>query len=1033
MALKGDLGTIQLADIFQTLANNQSRGTLVVYDKDSKKRIYFEGGRVTLHSSGTRKALRLGKILLGRKKITRNELDAALKIQEHSREHLGETLVGMGVITREEMNDAVKFQIEEEIYGLFTWKDAHFEFSPDLPTIGEVNRPSETISLSLNVQELVMEAARRADEWQTIAAVIPSIRDVYRHTGKAPKGLATEDLEAEETAELLQLFDGTRTVQEVSNETAYGSFVVCRALAKFIETRAVRLADVKELMEAAERFARIGDIDKCLKLYELAASRAPKDIAVQKAIARTYEQFGKGHMAAAKYNHVGELLLDENNQELAAKYFERSVSIHAADPEVLRKLLIIYSNLDDMQSSIRVGKRLAALYDELGKRDESKSVYEMLLELAPDDIPSRIRLLNIVLDGGQFAEAEIHYEKLAEDYLKLGRTGKAVAVLRKLLIIRPLRNDVRRKIETLLYRESRRKKIKIFAIVGIVALGFMMLAGGYEYKARSLRNELNGAIATAEQNEDYDTVVECYQMIINAYPFSITALQASKEIEEINKKKDLFYGKQIKLLTRSAREEEREGRLENALKVLARLREFAREDGLKQYAEEETARINKYIKETEDLWKLAQKYQSENRLKEVLEYNSKIYWGYPLSRHAKELKFPLLITSLPHGAEVRADGKLLGTTPYVLHYHPSRAPIVTISLPGFAGDRYDVATKVTQPSSEGWKLHVELAKTLRWKFKTSQPVEAPPVVFKKTLILGSRDGNLYCLYTADGRLKWKRRLGLMADVVSQPLLLGGRVYAGCFDGNLYCLDAVGGEVLWSAKAGGMLRAAPTTSEDGSMVFITSDAGKILAIDAKTGEVRWSKSTEAGIVCSAAPWRNKLFTGTLDGTLLCLSQKDGAVIWKRSLAGGVTGTPRVLNGKIYAGCMNGGMLCLDAKSGRESWRYESRTAIRSSPALVDGTLLFGNDGGWLFRLSASDGGLLWRYRFKGAIRATPTISAARGQVVCGATDGVLYALDLEAGSLRWKFRTDSAIYSKVLSHGGRFYFGSNDHHLYSIEE
>jgi len=77
--------------------------------------------------------------------------------------------------------------------------------------------------------------------------------------------------------------------------------------------------------------------------------------------------------------------------------------------------------------------------------------------------------------------------------------------------------------------------------------------------------------------------------------------------------------------------------------------------------------------------------------------------------------------------------------------------------------------------------------------------------------------------------------------------------------------------------------------------------------------------------------------------------------------------------------------------------------------------------------------LWRYRFKGAIRATPTISAARGQVVCGATDGVLYALDLEAGSLKWKFRTDSAIYSKVLSHGGRFYFGSNDHHLYSIEE
>ena len=1032
MALKGDLETIQLADIFQTLANNQSRGTLIVHDRDSKKHIYFEGGRVTLYSYGERRALRVGRILLGRKKVTRNELDAALKAQGHSREHLGKILVGMGVISEEEMNDALKFQVEEEIYSLFTWKDAHFEFSPDILVVDEADKPSRAISLSLDVQELVMEATRRADEWQTIAGVISSTREVYRFTGKKSGDLTIEDLTEDEAAELLLLFDGTRTVEEVSNETAYGSFTVCRALVECIWAGLVRPANVDELTHAAQTFRETGNIDRCLRLYELAAARAPEDIAVQETVACIYEEFGKGHMAAAKYNHIGELCLRKNDAEPAARYFERSVSIHASDPDVLERLLAIYSNLNDVQSTIRVGKRLGALYDKLGKQEEGKHLCELLLELDPRDTHSRKQLLNILLDCGQFPQAELHYERLAEDYLEQGQTGRAVDVLNKLLVIRPLRNDVRRRIDSILCRESRRKKKRALIIACLIMPGLLILAGIYEFKAHSLREQLDGAIQAAEQQGDYESAAECYRMVIDVYPFSITALQASKKIEEINKKRDLFYGKRIKLLTQSARQEEREGRLESALQVLARLREFAGEEGLKQYADQETARITGYIEEAEALWALAQKYRRENRLKEVFEYNSQIYWRYPLSKRVSEIEFPLLIESLPHGAKVCVNGKPAGTTPYLMYYDPSQPPVIIISRRGFADVSYDVVQKVTQPASEGWKLSVELEKTLLWKFKTSQPVEAPPVVFKDTLILGSRDGSLYCLYKETGKLKWKKQLGLLADVVSQPLILGNRVYAGCFDGCLYCLDARSGAMLWSVRVGGMLRARPTASDDGRTVFITSDAGKIMAVASSTGEVVWSRDTKAGVVCAALPWRGKLYAAALDGSLLSLAQGDGTVDWKTSLDSGITSMPAILKNRLYVGCLNGEMVCLDAASGKKQWHVQSRAAINSTPVFVDDTLVFGNNAGWLSRLSAGDGRLLWRYRCKGSIHAAPTITADKNQVICGTTDGTLYALDLQEGTPVWKFYTKGAIYSRVLAYEGRLYFGSSDNYLYGLE-
>ena len=76
---RGDLSTLGLADIFQTLSNSQKEGTLVVGDGESRKCIYFGKEGLSLLSLGSRKGLRICDLLLKAGKISPDQLKDLLE------------------------------------------------------------------------------------------------------------------------------------------------------------------------------------------------------------------------------------------------------------------------------------------------------------------------------------------------------------------------------------------------------------------------------------------------------------------------------------------------------------------------------------------------------------------------------------------------------------------------------------------------------------------------------------------------------------------------------------------------------------------------------------------------------------------------------------------------------------------------------------------------------------------------------------------------------------------------------------------
>src|SRR5207244_1661336 len=81
---------------------------------------------------------------------------------------LGEILVGMRVISQEDLERYMRVQIEESVYYLFTWTQGTFNFE------SEVRPERQDFLVNINPESLLLEGARRVDEWSLIEEKIAS-------------------------------------------------------------------------------------------------------------------------------------------------------------------------------------------------------------------------------------------------------------------------------------------------------------------------------------------------------------------------------------------------------------------------------------------------------------------------------------------------------------------------------------------------------------------------------------------------------------------------------------------------------------------------------------------------------------------------------------------------------------------------------------------------------------------------------------------------------------------------------------------
>lgn len=357
MAIRGSLSEASLPDVLQLLSMGKKSGCLSVTHRSAFGSVYFDRGRISFASIVNRRD-RLGDLLVSNGLLSRADLDAAVALQGGDPgRRLGEILISRDLISREELHQYIRRQIEEAVYFLFTWTQGTFSFEPD------VVPDEQDFLVSINPESLLLEGARRIDEWELIQKKVPGLDSVFAldrgHLAASRVALTME----QET--LLPLIDGVRDVHELVDASGLGEFEVGKALfglatagflhrvgrrkatttpseeGRVVEHRNLGVAFYKSGMldEAAREFRRVLDLrpgdalsefhlgliaarqgaaDDAIRAFSAAAARSPQAGAAHANLAFALERVGRLTEAQAALAMAQRALPDDPGVRLTA-------------------------------------------------------------------------------------------------------------------------------------------------------------------------------------------------------------------------------------------------------------------------------------------------------------------------------------------------------------------------------------------------------------------------------------------------------------------------------------------------------------------------------------------------------------------------------------------------------------------------------------------------------------------------------------------------------------------------------------------
>ncbi len=310
MAIRGSLKEASLPDVLQLLAMGKKSGCLSVTHRNNFGSIYFDKGKISYAAIVNRRD-RLGDILVKSGVISQEQLDEGIAAQAHERDkRLGEILVDRQIISREELHRQIRLQIEEAVYFLFTWTQGTFNFEAEI-------RPEEQDFLvSINPESLLLEGARRVDEWSLIEKKIPGFDIVFELDRRrlADSGVA---LTAEQET-VVPLIDGRRDVATLVDETGMVEFEVGKALyglvtAGFLHrvgktTKAPEVgapdARVEEHRNLGVAFYKAGMLDESVREFRRVLDLRPSDASARFYMGLVHVRQGKHAEAVGDYQEI---------------------------------------------------------------------------------------------------------------------------------------------------------------------------------------------------------------------------------------------------------------------------------------------------------------------------------------------------------------------------------------------------------------------------------------------------------------------------------------------------------------------------------------------------------------------------------------------------------------------------------------------------------------------------------------------------------------------------------------------------------
>lgn len=358
MPIEGPLSELGIQDVLQLLDLTRKTGILSVRSArmHDDATVAFERGLI-VWARRRRSLRRIGQQLTRAGKLTERELERALQMQrEGPGRRIGEILLELGSVSEDELDRQLRFQIEETIYDLMGWEEGEFRFE---------ERDSVAVDgfgVRVRVESLLMEGARRIDEWSRLGPRIPSLESVPRLSESQDSDGAPLDLRPDEW-EVLAEIDGERDVRRIAADLGRSNFDVSKIVYGLVTTGVLTVEEERGRRPDRELEPLLDELRA-----RMAAGQDQEAVRLSNELQEAYPENG----TVALLN--GQALLRQGRVRAATEAFARAVS------------------LDPLERSAHYHFGFAAVrIGEFERAEQAWANYLRLSELEPDG-PGRERV-----------------------------------------------------------------------------------------------------------------------------------------------------------------------------------------------------------------------------------------------------------------------------------------------------------------------------------------------------------------------------------------------------------------------------------------------------------------------------------------------------------------------------------------------------------------------------------------------------------------------------------------------------------------
>ena len=364
MPIEGPLRELGIEDVLQMLDLSQKTGVLTVRSQRMRDEAVIHVRDGALVFASRRRSMRLlGQQLLREGKLSPAELERVLERQRaEPGQRLGAILVEIGTVDPGELERQLRFQVEETVYDLMSWDEGYFHFR-------ETDETPES-PIRVRVDSLLMEGARRIDEWTRIESRVPGPEavPVLAARDDGPDA-GTIDLRPEEW-EVLAEVDGERDLRMIASDLGRSVFDVAKVV--------YGLATM-DVVDVRDRRAAPRDPGLVPLLDELELQLADGDL--EGAEARARELQDEFPDRAELPLIAGRALAARGRLRAAVESFDRAVALDPLSPDAHYHLGLATMKTGDLDRTHEAWSTFLRLADPGDRREYVERAVAALEEL----------------------------------------------------------------------------------------------------------------------------------------------------------------------------------------------------------------------------------------------------------------------------------------------------------------------------------------------------------------------------------------------------------------------------------------------------------------------------------------------------------------------------------------------------------------------------------------------------------------------------------------------------------------------------